>query len=150
MIRSSPFAVVTVERCTRRLNFGASRIEAAFDVGTICANGQRQMVSELELELLEGRFAECLSLAAALPLGPDLCWSVRSKAERCYGLAGGRNALAQRAKHVTLTPEMSLTEAFQRIVWNCLEHVLANYPLVLAAMASALRAVSRVSLLIDL
>ena len=84
-----PIAVVTVERCTRRLSFGASRIEAAFDVGTICANGQRQLVSELELELSEGRFADCLRLAAALPLGPDLCWSVRSKAERCYGLAGG-------------------------------------------------------------
>ena len=63
---------------------------------------------------------------------------------------GGRNALAQSAKHVTLTPEMSLTEAFRGIVWNCLDHVLANYPLVLAAMASALRAVSNVSLLIDL
>ncbi len=123
----APFAVVTVQRATRHIRHGAALIEVAFDSGTIAAAGRNEPVCELELELIEGQLADALQLALALPLGPDLRWSVAAKGLRAYALAHGEAAGAVRAGHVVLTPSMTITAAFRTICWSCLDHLLGNY-----------------------
>ncbi len=126
-------ATTRIERTTRRLHHGSSAIEVAFDIGTIEAGEREDRVCELELELVEGRLADLLALALQLPLGPELGWSVLSKAERCHALAFDLQPAASLAQAIRLRRDMNAAQAFQAIAWNCLNQLLANYPLVVAS-----------------
>lgn len=126
-------ALTRFQRTTRRRLSGESALEIAFDLGTIEAGGRRQAVCELELELVEGRLVDVIALALQLPLGPELRWSVRSKAERCHALAHRLPAAATPAQPVKLSPAMDVARGFQTVAWNALEHLLANYPLVITS-----------------
>lgn len=127
-----PVATTRVERTARRIHFGTSAIEVAFDVGNITAGEREAPVSELELELVEGTLADVLRLASQLPLGHDLYWSVHSKAERSHELAFDLSPPAARAKAVRMAPGTRVTAGFQTVAWSCLAQLLANYPLVIA------------------
>jgi inorganic triphosphatase YgiF len=127
-----PLAATHITRTTRRLRFGASTIEAAFDRGTIEAGGHSEPACELELELIEGDAADLFALARQLPLGPELGWSVASKAERGHALALRLPFSAVRAGDIPLTPAMSVGEGFRAIAWNCLAQLLGNYRAVIA------------------
>lgn len=128
-----PVGITRIQRTTRRLQYGGSVIEIAFDAGSIEAGMRTEPVCELELELVEGNLADIIALALALPLGADLRWSVRSKAERCQALAYNLPFAAAHARPVKLVPAMDAAQGFQAIAWNCLEQLLANYPLVIAS-----------------
>lgn len=128
-----PVAINPIERTTRRLNFGGSAIEIAFDLGTIEVGGREEAIYELEIELVEGHLADVIALALKLSLGPDLSWSVSSKAERCYLLAYDLQHAAVRAGPVKLSASADTAKGFQTIAWNCLGQLLANYPLVVAS-----------------
>lgn len=125
-------ATTRIERTTRRLLVDGSLIEVAFDLGSIEAGGRTEGICELELELIDGQLVDVLVLARKLPIGPELRWSVTSKAERCQALALDLPLVAAHARPVKLAPEMSPRQAFQAIAWNCLEQLLANYPLVIS------------------
>lgn len=126
-----PLGVTRIERTTRRIRYGNSTIEVAFDLGTIVA-GQREVPAcELELELIEGELADLLRLAGQLPLGPGLHWSVRNKGERCQDLAFDLAPSATRAKSLRLAPGTVVAAGFQTIAWSCLSQLLANFPLVI-------------------
>lgn len=127
-----PVATTRIERTTRRLHSGSSAIEIAFDVGTVEAGGRTQALCEFEMELVEGHLADVIALALKLPLGPDLSWSITSKAERCHALAYDMLPAAAHAKPVKLSSAMNVARGFQAIAWNCLDQLLANYPLVIA------------------
>lgn len=129
----APVATTRIERTVRRLNFGGSAIEIAFDVGTIQAGVREENICELELELIDGNLADVLALALQLPLGPELTWSVSSKAERCHTLAFDLPTEAEHARPLTLSSAMDVAQGFQAIAWNCLGQLLANYPLVIAS-----------------
>lgn len=120
-------AVTKVERSTRRVRFGSSTIEAAFDLGKVEAGRRSEAISELELELVKGRAADLFALAQQLPLGPELAWSVDSKGERGHALALKLPFEAVRARDVPLSPEMTVSQGFQAIAWNCLAQLLGNY-----------------------
>lgn len=128
-----PVATTRIERTTRRLHHGGSAIEIAFDLGAIQTGDREASVCELELELVEGRFADILALALQLPLGPELSWSVSSKAERCHALAFDLQPAAVHARPVKLSPGMEVARGFQAIAWNCLDQLLTNYPQVVAS-----------------
>ncbi len=129
-----PIAINRIKRTKRRLHFGGSAIEIAFDLGTIEAGGREKAICELEIELVEGHLSDVIALALHLPLGPDLSWSVSSKAERCYLLAyDDLQPPAIRAGPVKLSTTMDAASGFQAIAWNCLGQLLANYPLVIAS-----------------
>lgn len=130
--RLLPYAELAVERETRLLRRGKALIEVAFDTGEIRA-GERpaQPIAEIELELCEGRLADLLRLALELPLGPDLGWSIRTKAHRAQALAKGRAPQAVSAAPVALTRGMSVARAFQTIGWNVLAHAVGNLGLVI-------------------
>jgi triphosphatase len=121
-----PRAVTRIERTTRRLRFGASLIEAAFDTGTVEAGSRSEPVSELELELIEGDTADLFALAQQLPLGPELAWSAQSKGARGQMLALELPFTAVRASKVGLSPDMTVAQGFRAIAWNCLAQLLGN------------------------
>ena len=129
----APVATSRIKRTTRRLQFGGSTIEIAFDKGTIQVNGRKAAVCEFELELVEGQLGDVLALALQLPLGADLVWSVTSKAESCYLLAQDRKPTAAGAMPIKLTTRMHAAASFRLICWNCLGQLLANYRLVVAS-----------------
>ena len=128
-----PVATTRIERTTRRLHYGGSAIEIAFDLGTIQAGSREAGVCELEMELVEGQIADILALALHLPLGPELSWSVNSKADRCHALAFDLQPAAAHARPVKLSSDMTVTKGFQTIAWNCLDQLLANYPQVVTS-----------------
>ena len=80
-----------VRRRTRRLVTGADRmaglVEAALDLGEIEADGRRQPIAELELELLDGSPAALYDLALELEAQTPLQVEMRSKPARGYALA---------------------------------------------------------------
>lgn len=121
-------AVTRVERTARRLRYGVSSIEAAFDFGTVEAGRRSEPICELELELVSGQAADLFALAQELPLGPELGWSVESKGARGHALALELPFAITRASDVALDPEMDVGQGFQAIAWNCLAHLLGNYP----------------------
>lgn len=127
-----PYAELAVERETRLLRRGKALIEVAFDTGEIRAGDRpTQAIAEIELELCEGRLADLLQLALELPLGPDLGWSIRTKAQRAQALAKGRTPQAVSAAPVALTRGISGARAFQTIGWNVLAHAVGNLGLVI-------------------
>jgi triphosphatase len=128
-----PQATTSVERCIRRLRFGGSTVEAAFDFGTVQGGGRSEPIAELELELLEGHPADLFALARKLPLGPELGWSIRSKGERGHALASDARFSAAKARDVALSDEMDVGQGFQAIAWNCLTQILGNYREVIAS-----------------
>ena len=128
----APIAETRIERTTRRITHGSAQIEIAFDRGAICAGTREAAVCELELELVSGALADLLDLALALPLGPDLRWSVASKSARALALADGTNANAVHAIPVGVSRDMAADQGFQAIAWSCLSHLLDNVPIVLA------------------
>jgi triphosphatase len=119
-----------ITRGMRRIRYRESRIEVAFDTGSIAAGDRTQLVCEVELELLDGKLADVLALALKLPLGGELGWSVVSKAARCHALAFDRPLPAARAEPIALTPGMTITQGFRAIGWGCLNQLLANTPLI--------------------
>ena len=128
-----PVATTRIERMTRRLHFGGSAINIAFDLGTIEVGGHVEAIYELEMELVKGRLTDIMALVLHLPLGPELRWSVSSKAERCHALAFNLQPAAVLAQPANLFPRMDVAKGFQAIAWNCLGQLLANYPLVIAS-----------------
>lgn len=126
-------AINRIERTTRRLHSGGSAIEIALDVGKIEAGGREAAICELEIELIEGRLADAIAVALDLPLGPELWWSISSKAERSHLLAYDLPPAAIHACPVKLSPGMDAAKGFQVIAWNCLGQLLGNYPLAVAS-----------------
>lgn len=121
-----PSAITRIERTTRRMHFGGSEITVTFDHGTLAAGGREQAIDELELELSSGRLTDLLALALKLPLGPELGWSLESKAAQGHRLAFDLPLQPARARLVGLSPDMRIGAAFQAIGWNCLAQLLAN------------------------
>ena len=121
-----------VTRIRRRIAHAGAIIDIMADSGEIVAQAHpRQPICELELELVEGTMADALSLAASLPLGPDLIWLVAGKGARCRAMAHGEPLRATPAPTLSLSGKMDVATAFRAIGWSCLNHLLANYPLVL-------------------
>lgn len=131
--RLEPIALTRIERTTRRIESDGSTIEAAFDAGIIEAGHRSAPVCEFELELKSGEAGALFELARQLPLGSELHLSSRSKAERCYGLALNLTPGATGTTALALTRELDFADGFRRILWNCLAHLIANYPLVLVS-----------------
>ena len=113
-----------------------SKIEVAIDHGAIVAQGRRQTIAEIELELKSGAPGALFDLAEQLALQLSEEFPVRlgaeTKAARGYALAEGLEAEPHKAKPIALPPDMSTEEAFVAIVTNCLDQLRANEEAVLA------------------
>ncbi|MDO9165535.1 MAG: CHAD domain-containing protein [Rhodoferax sp.] len=93
-----------------------SVVEVALDIGQVVVGDKTAPICELELELLAGQptalFDTAQQIARALAVLP----LTMSKAERGYALAKDRMDAALRAQPPTLTPDLPLPEAAQRVL----------------------------------
>ena len=101
-------------------------VEIAIDSGEIICGDQRCPISEIELELTEGKPA-CLwliakALATTVPVLPD----ARSKAERGYGLVRREPISSQTAGTIQLDKTDTPVEAFYRIAMDCIHQWQTN------------------------
>ncbi|MEP7101148.1 MAG: CHAD domain-containing protein [Burkholderiales bacterium] len=105
----------------------ASRVELAFDSGRIVAGDASIAVCELEIELLAGSPRAVIATARAWLPRFGLWLDGRSKAERGDLLARGETmAPARSAQPLQLDAEMDARAAWQAVLRNCAEQILAN------------------------
>ena len=117
----APRFSVHVRRRSGVVEAGASRIEAAFDEGEIRAGDRREMVCEVELELLEGDREDLLTLARRLAAELPLTLSLRTKSARGSDLAADRPW--PRAAQVALAGGITTGEALRQALLGSLAEV---------------------------
>ncbi|MES2817437.1 MAG: CYTH domain-containing protein [Pseudomonadota bacterium] len=94
-------------------------IEAALDLGLVCADGQQEEICELELELRQGEPEALLELAAELAADLALMPCDISKAERGYRLFDA-SSYALNLAPPGVHAEQPLDEAFAALAWYLL------------------------------
>lgn len=108
------------------INCGESQIEMALDQGHIAAEGRREQICEVELELLSGQVADLFALTRQLQHQLHLHPSIASKAERGYRLFTNEPMRPFRARALPMHARMRPVEAFRSIALGCLEHFQRN------------------------
>lgn len=102
------------------------RIELALDRGWIEAEGRRQPICEVGLELLSGEVADLFSAAGELqtelPLHPESC----SKFQRGYRVLTDQALQVVKAAPVASDAGMTAIAAFRAIARSCLKHLQGN------------------------
>ena len=122
-----PLFTTVFNRSTRTLRLpGGSEAEFCFDRGEIIAGDARAPICEIELELKSGSPLPLFQLAQDLLHNIPVRLENASKAERGYALACGSRSPPLKARPVQLAAEISVSEAFKAITWNCLEHLHSN------------------------
>ncbi|KQO54414.1 MULTISPECIES: CYTH and CHAD domain-containing protein [unclassified Methylobacterium] len=121
-------AVVTtvIERSTRAVAHGTSRISATLDQGRVETPDGDAPIWELELELIDGDPADLFSLAQTLAETVPLRLGVLSKSERGFRILSGTLRRPSKAGSVKLSPDGSAAEAFRAIAIACLTHLRLN------------------------
>ena len=104
-----------------------TRIELALDRGSIIAGGQREAISEVEIELLAGNPAELFAMAQALAARAPLVPAPLSKADRGYRLFRQQPATPFKATSIPLAATATPVEAFRTIALACLDHLQRNH-----------------------
>lgn len=137
-----PVIVTTIDRTVRVIEReDGTRIEAAFDKGTISAGNAHQPVRELELELQQGKLSSLLLWAVELHAAVPLLIETETKAQRGYRLmniSATSNGSARKADDVPFDPDMPVAEVFRRVMTTALGHLLANQPGSLAGKAQSM------------
>ena len=111
----------------RRPGWPPARVELAFDRGRIEAGVRALDVSELEIELLAGTPRAVIETARRWMMRHGLWLDLRSKAERGDLLARGETvAPARAAQPVQLDAAMHAARAWQAVLRNCADQILAN------------------------
>ena len=128
-----PLFETRVRRTEYRLARPGAVIAAALDHGTVRAGSRHCTVCELELELSRGRAGALFSVAKALGDVAPLHLSVKTKADRGYGLLQGKGSRAPNPPQSARTPPTATAGgAFQTIARGCLRELIANEAAVLA------------------
>jgi inorganic triphosphatase YgiF len=101
-------------------------IELAVDVGEIRADGRRQPVCEVELELLHGEAADLFDMGARLAEQVPLQLSVDSKSARAQRLSSREAPAAVKAEKLEFSPDVSLEEGMRESLRACVQQWFAN------------------------
>ncbi len=124
-----PAFAVEVERRVWLVGWEDATIEVALDRGEIAAGERRAPVFEIELELKQGQPSALFSFARRLNSVTPVRLGVLSKAERGFRLLGPAMR-AVKAEPIGLATDMTVAEAFRRIVEACLRQFRLNEPLI--------------------
>lgn len=108
------------------------RIEVALDQGWITADGRRERLCELELELLAGTASDLYALALTLQAELALRPVAASKAERGFALATASPGTPFRAPTLRLSPDTAPVDAFRTVAFSAIDQILRNEAGVLA------------------
>lgn len=125
--RIVPICETRFRRITWRFAAAPGAVLMTLDRGWIVANGRRQAISEVELELDGAPIHAIFRLASQLAQNIALVPSVLSKAERGYRLHAGTSPTPFKAESIALEAAMPPVEAFHRIAMSCLEHLQQNH-----------------------
>ncbi|MBC7514030.1 MAG: CYTH and CHAD domain-containing protein [Herminiimonas sp.] len=101
-------------------------VECVLDIGELEHAGVTAPISEIELELKSGSVAHLFDFALALLQDIPMRTGALSKADRGYALCTPQAPLAVKAVSLVLLPDMTVEEAFQSIVANCMTQIQAN------------------------
>ncbi len=118
--------VTRIRRQVLELALGEARIEVAIDGGRVEAGDARAPISEIELELRQGRAGDLYDLAAALHRQQPLTVETRTKSERGYALAGGTPPAWRKAGPLQIGEATTLDDAIARAMAHSFGHWLAN------------------------
>lgn len=105
----------------------AVQILAKLDRGWIAADGRRETISEIELQLLSGDIDDIYAVALDLAEKQSLVPLLSSKAERGYRLYCNTSMRPVRAGAVDILGAESPLAAFRLIALDCLMHLQANH-----------------------
>lgn len=122
----SPQCEVAYQRDKRVWRDNGVAVELALDVGEIRANGHREAISELELELLSGPPTGLFALARTINKITPVHPFFKSKGGRGLALLHGEAQLWCKPAPLHLNGKHTLDEALADLFGNCLEHLLAN------------------------
>src|SRR4051794_32088633 len=121
-----PVFQTLVHRTTLPVHTENSEIELAVDLGKIVAESRSSRIEEFELELNKGRAEDLFRYAKALERKAQAELYLRTKSERGYALADGKNDAARHAEPIGLKEEMDVGEAFRLIARSTVQHFSAN------------------------
>lgn len=122
----APRCEVAYQRDKRIWRDNGVAVELALDVGEIRANGHRETISELELELLSGPPTGLFALARTINRIAPAHPFFDSKGGRGLALLNGDTALWSKPARLRLNGKDTLDETLAVLFGNCLEHLLAN------------------------
>lgn len=115
------------ETSFRRTTWNFGNLLLMFDRGWIAADGRREAISELELELSDGEVGALFALADALAERIPLMPAPLSKAERGIRLHLNATPTPSRARDIPLAPEMTPGAAFRTVALSCLDQMQRNH-----------------------
>jgi inorganic triphosphatase YgiF len=123
-----PLFETRIDRSAYHLNGNDTDIEIAVDQGKIVGADGSLPVSEIELELKQGRPGELFKIARAINSIVPAQLDVKSKSERGYELIEKTQVAAETASDPKLSAGMTSGRAFTLIGRACLRHLIANHP----------------------
>ncbi|HZP76619.1 MAG TPA: CHAD domain-containing protein [Pseudolabrys sp.] len=126
-----PVFETRVERTVYPLGRNANSIELAVDRGKIDAGPHSAPLCELELELKRGEEADLYEVARKLAHELPATLALKSKSERGYELADGRDAAPVKTVTIDLVRGQSARDGFRVIGRACLKQFVDNAPAVI-------------------
>ncbi len=133
-----PVFETRIERTAYHLNGNGADIVMAIDEGQILASNSSQPVSEIELELKQGKPADLFKIARdILNIVPGHL-EFKSKPERGYDLVEQTQVTAETACDPELSAGTSAGHAFTLVGRACLRHLVANVPAMIGRDVTAL------------
>jgi triphosphatase len=121
-----PIFETVVERTAIPVHSGDAELELALDRGYIEANGSREPINEIEIELRRGERTEIARIAERLAEAVPVGYSALAKAERGYALSAGEAARPVYGGRIELDPDTTTGAAFVTLALSCLNHASSN------------------------
>lgn len=144
--RLEPQIRCDVTRTSWQLDRRNGRMRVDLDDGTIIAGERSHDFAELELELIDGAPESLIVAARRLSDHVPLRLGVLTKAERGFLLSKGALGKISKAGPVAVHDGMTVAEAFEMIVHDCLKHYRLNEPLVVRDCKAAALHQARVAM----
>ncbi|RZS79275.1 inorganic triphosphatase YgiF [Phyllobacterium myrsinacearum] len=122
----APVFATRVRRHLLVLDHQDARIELALDDGVIEFGATRVPLSEVELELKQGKVAALYQFGLNLMDVAPLCLETQSKSARGYALALGDEPSAVKAAPSGFVRADTVDEAIAKLLTNCQQQIMAN------------------------
>jgi inorganic triphosphatase YgiF len=127
LARILPVCETRFRRITWKIPAAGGAVLLTLDRGWVIADGRREAISEVELELAGAPVQALFGIAGQLAQRVALTPAVLSKAERGYRLHSGVVPAPVKAGTVALSTGMPPFAAFCHIALSCLEHLQQNH-----------------------
>ena len=110
-------------------------IECVLDQGTVNANGESSIISEIELELVSGQVNDIFAFAQYVSSNVNVRLGFLSKAARGYHLLAGRSLKCMDLNNVELGSSDAVEEAFVKSLTAALKFVQHNEQVFCSSMS---------------